>query len=62
MKKQNVLSGFRAIGIHLYNPYEVYKKIPEYEDDIKYDVDQTLLNYLKENKHPNPIKTRKTLK
>lgn len=63
MKSQNILSGFKATGIHPFNPYEVYKKMPEYEDDgIKYDIDQVLLDYFKENKHPNPIKPRKNTK
>lgn len=49
-------------GIHPFNSYEVYKKLLEYEDEIRYDVDQTLLEYLKENKHPNPIERGKNTK
>lgn len=62
LKKQNILSGFKATGIHPFNPYEVYKKLPEYKDNIKYDVDQTLLDYLKQNKQPNPITKGKNTK
>lgn len=63
MKKQNIVSGFKATGIHPFNPYEVYKKMPEYEDDgIRYDVDQALLDYFKENKRPNPLNPRKNTK
>ncbi|CAG4995258.1 unnamed protein product [Parnassius apollo] len=62
IKKQTLVSGFKTTGIYPFNPYEVYKKLPEYEDEIKYDVDQILLDCLKENKYPNPIKRGKNTK
>lgn len=59
--KVNILSGFRATGIYPLNPRKVYEKIPEFADHIAYSVDEVLLDYLKENKKPNPMK-RKTNK
>ncbi|XP_060804831.1 uncharacterized protein LOC132904249 [Amyelois transitella] len=56
-KKENVVSGFRATGIVPFNPQQVYKKIPEcLPDETIFSVDQTLLDYLKENRKPNEIK------
>ncbi|CAK1577990.1 unnamed protein product [Parnassius mnemosyne] len=55
-KADNLISGFRATGIFPYNPQKVYSKIPEYCEEITYDVDKSLLDYLKENRNPNPIR------
>lgn len=55
--KENVVSGFRATGIVPFNPQQVYKKIPEcLPNENFYSVDQTLLDYLKENRKPNEMK------
>ncbi|XP_045778128.1 uncharacterized protein LOC123876045 [Maniola jurtina] len=52
----NLISGFRATGIFPYNPQKVYSKIPEYCEEITHDIDKSLLDYLKENRNPNPIR------
>lgn len=56
--KQNLQSGFRAAGIYPLNPRQVLKRIPEFEfpDSTSYQIDEALLDYLKQTRAPNPTK------
>ncbi|CAG4936547.1 unnamed protein product [Parnassius apollo] len=55
---ENVKSG-KETEMYPFNPYQIYNKLPEFEEEIKYDADQSVLHYLKETKQPNPIKRGK---
>lgn len=58
-QSKNLRSGFKAAGIYPLNPREVLKRIPELEfsDSMTYQIDDSLLDYLKQSRAPNPIKT-----
>lgn len=58
-QSKNLRSGFKAAGIYPLNPREVLKRIPEFEfsDSMTYQIDESLLDYLKQSRAPNPIKT-----
>lgn len=55
---KNLQSGFRAAGIYPLNPRQVLKRIPEFEfpDSTSYQIDEALLDYLKQTRAPNPMK------
>lgn len=50
--KKNIQSGFRATGIFPFNPHEVLKKMPNkrFEQHVTGEIDNVLLDYLKERK------------
>lgn len=54
--ENNIKSGFKATGIHPFNPQQVYKKLPEIISEISHSVDEVLLGYLKEKRRPNPVR------
>ncbi|KAH9633018.1 hypothetical protein HF086_000378 [Spodoptera exigua] len=57
---KNIKSGFKATGISPFNPREVLKRIPEYHEDLgSYEIDEALLDYLKQIRQPNPINVRR---
>lgn len=58
-QSKNLRSGFKAAGIYPLNPREVLKRIPEFQfpDSTAYPIDESLLDYLKQSRAPNPIKT-----
>ncbi|CAG4995687.1 unnamed protein product [Parnassius apollo] len=59
---KNIKSGFRATGIWPLNPINVTKRIPELYDEVKYGIDNALLEYLKETRSPNPMTVKRTKK
>lgn len=63
-KSQNLKSGFRATGIYPLEPRQVLKRIPEYEYNnlTDYEIDKSLLHYLKMSRAPNPMKTARCKK
>nr|XP_034838359.1 uncharacterized protein LOC117994536 [Maniola hyperantus] len=54
--KDNIKSGFKATGIVPFNPQKVLRKLPDYEEEIKYKIDTALLDFLKKTKAPDPLK------
>ncbi|CAG5056515.1 unnamed protein product [Parnassius apollo] len=55
---KNIKSGFRATGIYPFNPREVLKRVPEYQEDVaSYGIDNALLDYLKQIRQPIPMIT-----
>lgn len=54
--KDKIKSGFKATGIVPFNPQKVLRKLPDYEEEIKYKIDTALLDFLKKTKAPAPIK------
>ncbi|CAG5035667.1 unnamed protein product [Parnassius apollo] len=59
---KNIKSGFRATGIWPLNPINVTKRIPELYDEVKYGIDNALLEYLKETRSPNPMTVKRSKK
>ncbi|CAG4943466.1 unnamed protein product [Parnassius apollo] len=60
---KNIKSGFRATGIYPFNPREVLKRVPEYQEDVaSYGIDNALLDYLKQIRQPNPMTTKRNKK
>ncbi|CAG5047674.1 unnamed protein product [Parnassius apollo] len=60
---KNIKSGFRATGIYPFNPREVLKRVPEYQEDVaSYGIDNALLDYLKQIRQPNPTITKRNKK
>lgn len=55
-KTKNIISGFAATGIYPFKPDKVLKKLPDYKPPSEYKIDNALLDYLKENRAPNPNK------
>lgn len=55
-KVSNILSGFKSTGIHPFNPEKVIKKLPDAKPNQECKVDYALLDYLKENRAPDPMK------
>ncbi|CAG4952762.1 unnamed protein product [Parnassius apollo] len=54
---KNIKSGFRATGIYPFNPREVMKRVPEYQEDVaSYEIDNELLDYLKHSKEKTSSK------
>lgn len=60
--KVNICSGFRATGIVPFNPQKILQKLPEYDEENKYTVDNALLDYLKANRAANPTPKTKNKK
>ncbi|KAG6454153.1 hypothetical protein O3G_MSEX008533 [Manduca sexta] len=50
---ENIIVGFRKTGIHPFNPTEVLKRLPNWDQDIKETeaVDETILDMLKEMRY-----------
>lgn len=63
-KSQNLISGFTATGIYPLEPRQILKRIPEYEYNnlTDYEIDKSLLHYLKMSRDPNPMKTARCKK
>lgn len=60
---KNIKSGFKATGIIPLNPREVLKRIPEYHEDLgSYEIDEALLDYLKQTRQPKPMNVRRNKK
>ncbi|CAG4961460.1 unnamed protein product [Parnassius apollo] len=60
---KNIKSGFRETGIYPFNPREVLKRVPEYQEDVaSYGIDNALLDYLKQIRQPNPMITKRNKK
>ncbi|CAG5047727.1 unnamed protein product [Parnassius apollo] len=59
---KNIKSGFRATGIWPLNPINVTKRIPELHDEVKYGIDNALLEYLKETRSQNPMTVKRSKK
>ncbi|KAK6963260.1 tigger transposable element-derived protein 2 [Biomphalaria glabrata] len=58
---QNLISGFRACGIHPLDPHQVLKKIPAAEVLTGQSVSEVVLNYLQNSKFsPNAYRGRST--
>lgn len=55
-KTSNIRSAFKSTGIYPLNSYEVIKRLPDEKLPSDHSIDQALLNYLKENRAPNPMK------
>ncbi|CAK1601538.1 unnamed protein product [Parnassius mnemosyne] len=62
-QSKNIISGFRAAGIHPINPEAILKKLPDYrrpQANITYD--ETFVNYLKGLRNPANRQIRNTNK
>ncbi|CAG5051236.1 unnamed protein product [Parnassius apollo] len=60
---KNIKSGFRATEIYPFNPREVLKRIPKYQEDVaSYGIDNALLDYLKQIRQPIPMITKRNKK
>lgn len=60
---KNIKSGFKATGISPFNPREVLKRLPEYQEDLSsFGIDNALLEYLKRIRQPNPMNIRRNIK
>nr|XP_034836309.1 uncharacterized protein LOC117992707 [Maniola hyperantus] len=56
-KTHNINSAFKATGIYPFDPNQVVKRLPDSKpQNNNYSIDNALLDYLKENRAPNPLK------
>lgn len=55
-KTPNILSAFKSTGIHPFNPDKVINKLPDWRPQTEYSIDHALLQFLKENRAPDPMK------
>lgn len=55
-KSSNIISAFKSTGIHPFNPDKVINKLPDSTPQSEYSIDNALLQFLKENRAPDPIK------